>query len=85
MACTCGQCTSTVKVCTQTTTVIVDDSVPSCTEFPKTDCVIHEAAIAYLSLPADSTLTDIIASLITSLADARVRITTLEAYNVSNP
>ena len=78
MACTCGKCTETIKICTQTSVVEVDSSVPDCINLIKTDCIIHEAAIAYLSLPANSNMTVIIDALLLSLADARARITTLE-------
>lgn len=41
-------------------------------------CVISVKALTYLGLPINSTLEDIIDSLIQSLADARVRISDLE-------
>ena len=73
------------KVCTQTTVVEVDCSASKCEDNISTDCIIHEDAIAYLSLPNNSTTTEIIEALIGSLTDARNRILVLENYNITNP
>lgn len=43
-----------------------------------TDCVIHELAITYLSLPPNSNITTVLASYLLSLVDARNRVTLLE-------
>jgi hypothetical protein len=43
-----------------------------------TNCIITENAITYLSLPLNSTLTEIINALVLSLSDARNRVNTLE-------
>ncbi len=43
-----------------------------------TDCTIYEEPIAYLGLPANSTATVVINSLLSSLKDARDRVTDLE-------
>lgn len=73
------------KICTQTEVIPVDNSVIKCEQPISTDCVIHEAAIAYLSLPVNSTTTEVIGALILSLTDARSRIAALETYNTTNP
>lgn len=48
-------------------------------ETKSTDCVIKSAAITYLSLPVNSTLTAILQAYLTSLIDARARISVLES------
>lgn len=39
-----------------------------------TQCIIHEGAITYLGLPANSTVEDIIEALVLSLQDTRNRL-----------
>lgn len=43
-----------------------------------TDCVIFNNSITYLSLPTNSTETEVIQALLLSLIDARTRIISLE-------
>jgi hypothetical protein len=66
------------KICTQTNVAEIDNSAQTCEKFIDTDCIIHKDAIAYLSLPANSSTTEIINALVLSLTDARNRILTLE-------
>lgn len=56
-----------------------DNTVPSCLNPTSTDCVFYEAVISYLSLPAMSSTTTVINALVSSLMNARTRITTLES------
>lgn len=44
-----------------------------------TDCVKYEDAITYLSLPPNSTVTEIVDALLASLSDARSRVVLLES------
>jgi len=46
-------------------------------------CVIKSAAITYLSLPPNSTLTEILDAYLLSLVDARNRILVLEAQGAN--
>ncbi len=60
-------------------TVIPTNNTPlPCEEFTSSDCIIHEQAIAYLELPANSTMTEVIVAMLASLVDARNRIINLE-------
>ncbi len=43
-----------------------------------TNCVIHELAITYLNLPPNSNMTEVLATYLLSLVDARNRIVLLE-------
>ena len=47
-------------------------------ERKSTNCVIYPSAITYLSLPTESTVTQVIDNLLLSLVDARQRIELLE-------
>lgn len=47
-------------------------------ERKSTNCIIYPTAITYLSLPEDSTVTQVIDNLLLSLVDARNRIELLE-------
>lgn len=66
------------KICSQTSVIEVDESVPKCSDFISTDCIIAEQARSYLSLPENATLTEVLDALLASLVDARNRIITLE-------
>lgn len=44
-----------------------------------TNCIIHQLAITYLNLPANSTLTAVLAAYLLSLKDARDTITLMQA------
>jgi len=52
-------------------------------EQTSTDCVIYENAISYLSLEQNSTATEIIQALVTSLVDTRARLNRLRVYTVA--
>lgn len=67
-----------IKICSQTNVAEVDNSAIACNNFTSTDCIIHEAAIAYLGLPENSSMTDVVNALLFSLIDARNRIIILE-------
>ena len=47
-------------------------------ERKSTNCVIYPSAITYLSLPTESTATQVIDNLLLSLVDARNRVQLLE-------
>lgn len=47
------------------------------------DCVIFSNAITYLSLSPNSTMTQVVQSLLLSLIDARSRVVVLEAQGVN--
>lgn len=66
------------KICAQTNVAEVDNSAVACDKMIPTDCILHEAAIAYLGLPENSSMTDVINALLLSLIDARSRILVLE-------
>jgi hypothetical protein len=66
------------KVCQQTNVAEVDNSAIKCDAYSSDDCIIHEQAIAYLSLPANSSIKDVIDAMLVSLVDARNRILLLE-------
>lgn len=66
------------KICSQTNVAEVDNSAVACEEFISTNCVIHEDAIAYLGLPENSSMTDVVDALLLSLIDARSRLLILE-------
>ena len=57
--------------------VLIEDECHG--EQVSTTCVIKSAAITYLSLPPNSTLTEILNAYLLSLVDARNRILVLEA------
>lgn len=64
-------------------TVIPTNNTPlACEEYKSTDCIIYKSAIVYLGLPADSSMTQVIAAIMLSLIDARNRIRTLEQQNI---
>lgn len=69
--------------CLPNTTVVLDETPLICPDFISTDCVIYPNAISYLELPADSTMTNVVVSLVLSLIDARNRIETLENTVIS--
>jgi hypothetical protein len=50
----------------------------ACEKLISTDCIMHEAAISYLGLPENSSMTDVVAAIMLSLIDARNRIEILE-------
>lgn len=54
------------------------DNTPVCKNPLADTCVIHEAAIAYLSLPVNSTQEEVTLALLASLVNARERIVILE-------
>lgn len=66
------------KICTQTNVAEVDNEALDCEKLISTDCIILEEAIAYLGLPENSSMTDVIGAMMLSLIDARNRITILE-------
>ena len=66
------------KICTQTTVPEVDNTAIPCEKLTSTDCTIYEDAISYLGLPENSSLTDVLDAMLSSLIDARNRITALE-------
>lgn len=66
------------KICQQTNVAEVDNSAIACDAFISTDCIIHADAIAYLGLPENSSMTDVVNALLLSLIDARNRILILE-------
>lgn len=47
-------------------------------ELTSASCTIMEEAIAYLGLPANTPMNDVIMAILLSLQDARMRITVLE-------
>lgn len=59
------------------TPTIIEDECHG--EHINTTCVIKSQAITYLSLPPNSTLTEILNAYLLSLVDARNRIAVLEA------
>jgi hypothetical protein len=65
--------------CNNGTHIPTNEAVEPCSgKYTNSDCTLFAEAITYLQLPANSTLTDVIKNLILSLADARLRITSLE-------
>ena len=80
MSCTCGKCTSTIRICEQTVVPQVDNTALDCADcgFVKTACVIHPEAIAYLGLPENTDLNTLLDAFLSSLIDARNRIEILE-------
>lgn len=76
------------KICIQTNVAVVDNSATTCNgEFKSTDCIIHEVAISYLGLQENSSTTEIITALVSSLIDTRNRLTLAEnnINNLQNP
>jgi len=67
------------KICQQTNVAEIDNSAVHCDGYTSDDCIIHEEAIAYLSLPADSSIKDVVDKILLSLADSRNRIIILES------
>lgn len=67
-----------IKICSQTNVAEVDNSAVACDQPISTDCIIHEAAISYLGLPENSSMTEVVAAMMLSLIDARNRILILE-------
>lgn len=66
------------KICSQTNVAEVDNSAQVCEKLIPTDCIIHADAIAYLGLPENSSMTEVVNALLLSLIDARNRIVILE-------
>jgi hypothetical protein len=65
--------------CGQTNTPTTDDTPLPCDEFKSTRCSVHEEAISYLGLGEDTPLDVVLDTYLTSLIDARNRVTILEA------
>ena len=59
-------------------TILVEYATEQECEKKSTDCVIYEDAISYLSLEENSTATEVIQALLSSLIDARNRVKILE-------
>ena len=68
--------------CGQTVTPTTDETPLPCDEFRSTRCVVHEEAISYLGLLEDTPLDVVLDTYLTSLIDARNRITIIEAQPV---
>lgn len=65
--------------CENGTFIPTNEAVEPCgAKYTNSNCTLFENAITYLQLPANSSLTDVIANLVLSLADARARILALE-------
>lgn len=64
--------------CLPNTTVVLDETPLQCDEFINTDCVLYMNAISYLNLPPQSTVTEIVVALLTSLIDTRARLENVE-------
>lgn len=64
--------------CGQTNIPTTDETPLPCEDFRSTRCTLHEDAIAYLGLAADTPLNEVLDALLTSLTDARSRILVLE-------
>jgi hypothetical protein len=62
--------------CLPQTTTIIDDTLLECKNFISSECLLFVNPISYLNLPANSTGTQVISSILTSLIDARNRIET---------
>jgi hypothetical protein len=67
-----------VKICQQTNVAEVDNSAIKCDGYTSDDCIIHEQAIAYLALPVESSIKDVVDAILLSLVDARNRVLILE-------
>ena len=65
--------------CGQTVTPTTDETPLPCDDFRSTRCTVHEEAIAYLGLSANTPLDVVVDTLMLSLIDARNRVTTIEA------
>lgn len=72
---------NTIKICTQTNIPQVDNTALECAEcgFISDQCIVIVDAITYLGLPANTSLKDFVAALMTSLIDTRVRLEAAEA------
>lgn len=70
--------TNATRECKQANVPQVDNTALECNQFVNSQCVLHEDALTYLSLPANSSVRVVINTLLTSLIDARNRITVLE-------
>lgn len=66
------------KICAQTNVAEVDNSAQTCEKLIDSNCIMHAEAIAYLGLPENSSITEVIAAVLLSLQDARNRILILE-------
>lgn len=64
--------------CGQTNIPTTDETPLPCEDFRSTRCTLHEDAIAYLGLTANTPLNEVLDALLTSLTDARSRILVLE-------
>ncbi len=69
--------------CNQTNIPTTDNTPLACPEFTLTDCIIYEEAIAYLGLPENSPMTDVVENMMLSLIDARNRVEILESVDVT--
>lgn len=86
MSCNCNNdcnCSEPIKVCTQTNIPQVDNSAIECSKcgFISGKCVILTEAIAYLGIPENSSLDDVINALLLSLINTRDRVSILEGYH----
>jgi len=64
--------------CGQTVIPTTDETPLPCEQFSADRCIVHEAAIAYLSLAAETPLDVVLDTYLLSLIDARNRIQILE-------
>lgn len=65
--------------CNNNSGIVQPDNSPlPCDGYFSDECVIHQEAIAYLGLPENSTIKQIIDAMLISLIDARNRIAILE-------
>lgn len=65
--------------CGQVVTPTTDETPIPCDDFRSARCTLYEDAIAYLGLPVNTPINEVIDALLTSLIDARVRIQLLES------
>lgn len=72
-----------MKPCNTGTVIPTNNDPLPCEQFISSDCIIFQAAIAYLELPAGSTATQVIAAMLASLIDVRNRVSIIE--NQENP
>jgi len=66
------------KICVTNSTVVSTTNVPCPEGYWNSDCILYENAIAYLSLPINSSMTDVVNALLLSLINVRNRVTVLE-------
>lgn len=67
-----------MSTCSNGTVIPTNNTPLQCEEFTSSDCIIFQEAIAYLELPPNSTMTEVVVSILASLIDARNRIINLE-------